>query len=221
MNLKFRYMLDRVWPTSTGNLGHWSLKDGISHVLLHLVAGRVKCACVTPLGEDPGSFSCFSLDFDLMYLSPYWFCLVSFHCQSTAIWVWLYDKFSETSCKSLNLGVNRKIRHVTQAASKSFKPSVILLFSVVYQPTLWKLTIVYTYKVGMCLVTQSCPTLCNPMVCSLSGCSVYGVLQVRILEWIAMPSSRGSAQLKDQTQVSHIARGFFTSWATREAQRGV
>ena len=44
------------------------------------------------------------------------------------------------------------------------------------------------------------------------------ILQVRILEWVAMPSSRGSSQPRDQTQVSHIVGGFFTSWATREAQ---
>ena len=43
-----------------------------------------------------------------------------------------------------------------------------------------------------------------------------GILQARILEWIAMPSSMGSSQLRDQTQVSCIASGFFTIWATRE-----
>ena len=46
-----------------------------------------------------------------------------------------------------------------------------------------------------------------------------GILQARILEWAAMPSSRGSSQSRDQTQVSHIAGGFFISWATREAWR--
>ena len=46
----------------------------------------------------------------------------------------------------------------------------------------------------------------------------YGILQARILEWVAFPFSRGSFQPMDQTQVSHIAGGFFTSWATREAQ---
>ena len=42
--------------------------------------------------------------------------------------------------------------------------------------------------------------------------------QARILEWVAFPFSRGSSQHKDRTQVSHITGGFFTSWATREAQ---
>ena len=48
--------------------------------------------------------------------------------------------------------------------------------------------------------------------------TVYGILQTRILEWVAFLFSRRSSQSKDQTQVSHIAGGFFTSWATREAQ---
>ena len=50
--------------------------------------------------------------------------------------------------------------------------------------------------------TQSCPTLCNPMDCSLPGSSVYGILQVRILEWIVMPSSRGSSWSRDWTHNS-------------------
>ena len=48
--------------------------------------------------------------------------------------------------------------------------------------------------------------------------TLHGILQARILEWVTIPSSRGSSQPRDQTQVSHIICGFFTSWATREAQ---
>ena len=61
-------------------------------------------------------------------------------------------------------------------------------------------------------VAQLCPTLCNPM-----DYTVHEILQARILEWVAFPFSRGSSQPRDRTQVSHIAGGFFTSWATREA----
>ena len=57
---------------------------------------------------------------------------------------------------------------------------------------------------------QSCPTLCDPMDCSLPGSPIHGIFQARILEWVAMPSSRGSSRPRDQTQVSHIAEGFFT-----------
>ena len=49
---------------------------------------------------------------------------------------------------------------------------------------------------------QLCPILCDPMDYSLSGFSVHGIPQARILEWVAMPSSRGSSRLKDQTCVS-------------------
>ena len=52
------------------------------------------------------------------------------------------------------------------------------------------------------LVAQSCLTLCDPMNCSLPGSSVQGILQARILEWVAMASSRGSFQPRDRTQVS-------------------
>ena len=68
-------------------------------------------------------------------------------------------------------------------------------------------------------VAQSCPALCDPM-----DCTVHGIFQARILEWVAVPFSRGSSQPRDQTQVSHTAGGFshtvggfFTSWARREA----
>ena len=47
--------------------------------------------------------------------------------------------------------------------------------------------------------------------------TVHGILQARILEWVAIPFSRGSSKPRDQIQVSHISGGFFTSWVTREA----
>ena len=60
-------------------------------------------------------------------------------------------------------------------------------------------------------VTQ-CLTLHDPM-----DYKIHGILQARILEWIAVPFSKGSSQPRDRTQVSCIAGGFFTTWATREA----
>ena len=56
------------------------------------------------------------------------------------------------------------------------------------------------------------------MVCSPPGSSVHGILQAGILEWVAMHFSRGSSQPRNLTQVSRIVGGFFTVWATREAQ---
>ena len=69
------------------------------------------------------------------------------------------------------------------------------------------------------LVAQPCLTLCNPVDCSPPGSSVHRIFHARMLEWVAMPSSRGSSQPRDQTQVSHIAGRFFTSWDTRETLR--
>ena len=60
-------------------------------------------------------------------------------------------------------------------------------------------------------VTQLCPTLCDPV-----DYTVRGILQARILEWLAFPFSRGYSQPRDWTQVSRIAGRFFTSWTTRE-----
>ena len=59
-------------------------------------------------------------------------------------------------------------------------------------------------------VAQLWPILCNSMDCSPPGSSVHGILQARVLEWIAIPFSRGSSQPRDQTQVSHILGRFFT-----------
>ena len=52
------------------------------------------------------------------------------------------------------------------------------------------------------LSAQSCPTLCDPMDCSLPGSSVHGISQARVLGWVASPSSKGSFQPRDRTQVS-------------------
>ena len=70
------------------------------------------------------------------------------------------------------------------------------------------------------LVTQWCPTLCDPMDCSLLGSSVHGILQARILEWVAIFFSRESSWPRDQPLISCIADRFFTIWATREAPIG-
>ena len=61
---------------------------------------------------------------------------------------------------------------------------------------------------------------CDPMDCILPGSSVHGILQARILKWVAIPFSRGSSRPRDGTQVSHIADGFFIIWATKEDQNG-
>ena len=58
-------------------------------------------------------------------------------------------------------------------------------------------------------VAQACPPLCDPV-----GSTVHGTLQARMLEWVAVPFSRGSPQPSGQTQASHTAGRFFTGWVT-------
>ena len=67
-------------------------------------------------------------------------------------------------------------------------------------------------------VAQSCPTLCDPMDCSLPGSSVHGIFQARVLEWVSISFSRRSSWPRDRTQVSRIVGRRFTVWATREVQ---
>ena len=61
----------------------------------------------------------------------------------------------------------------------------------------------------LCSVAQSCLTLCDPMDCGPPGSSAHGILQARILEWVAMPSSRGSSQPRDKSPA--LAGEFFTT----------
>ena len=80
----------------------------------------------------------------------------------------------------------------------------------------WRVTHYSFHPTGNCCkvkvkVAQSCPTLCNP-----KAYTVRGILQARILDWVAFPFSRGSSWPRGWTQVSHIARRFFTNWAIRE-----
>ena len=71
------------------------------------------------------------------------------------------------------------------------------------------------FSLLVALVTQWCPTLCGPMDYSPPVSSVQGILQARILEWVAVSYSRELSQPRDRTWVSHIVGRFFTIWATR------
>ena len=70
---------------------------------------------------------------------------------------------------------------------------------------------------SLCACLLSHVRLFDPMDCSPPGSSVHGILQARVLEWVATSSSRRSSQPRHWTQVSRMAGAFFTSWATREA----
>ena len=98
---------------------------------------------------------------------------------------------------------------MAQMSFKTRPHSVLLAFSL-------------AFPLFMCVCAkslQSCPTLCDPIDCSLPGCSVHGILQARILEWVAVPSSRGSSWPRDQAvslTSQALAGGFFTASATWE-----
>ena len=95
-----------------------------------------------------------------------------------------------------------------------------LVFTLQMRKLVWKVLKDYwrlPRKGLMCVHAQSCPTLCNPMDCSLPDSSVLGILQARILEWVAMTSSRGSSPPRDQTlgyDVSCIGRRILHHWTT-------
>ena len=85
-------------------------------------------------------------------------------------------------------------------------------------PPLFNLKALITHTVCMCVHAKSLqlyPTLCDPVDYSPPGSSVHGILQARILQWVAIPFSRGSFQIRYWTQVSCIAGGLFIIWATR------
>ena len=73
-----------------------------------------------------------------------------------------------------------------------------------------------------CLVTKSCLTLCDPMDCSSPGFSVHGICQTRILEWVALPSSRGSSWPRDQISLAFpaLAGRFVTNSTAWELPNG-
>ena len=71
------------------------------------------------------------------------------------------------------------------------------------------------------LVAQLCPVLHGPMGSSPTDSSVHGILQAKIMEWVAILFPKGSSQPRDQTQVSCIAGRFFTIWVIRENYLGI
>ena len=88
---------------------------------------------------------------------------------------------------------------------------------LVSNPELWHSLCVASFANCCCLVTKLCLSFCDPVDCSSPCSSVHGISQARILEWVAMPSSRGSSRPRDRTHVSDIGRQTLYHWATREA----
>ena len=96
------------------------------------------------------------------------------------------------------------------------KANVFFMLNVWEFKKYWISSAIY-YLLWVSEVTQLCPTLCDPMDCSLPGSSVHGILQARVVEWVAISFFRGSSWPRDWTWVSHIGGRHFNLWDTREA----
>ena len=122
----------------------------------------------------------------------------------------------------MNTGVaSPEVKHLLPVLKAKQKQSCLFQKKMNYfsggESRVWWSCVCVCVCVYVCvLVAQSCPTLWDPMDCSPPGSSVHGILLATILEWVAIPFSRGSSWLKDQTKVSCIAGRFFTIWAIKE-----
>ena len=100
-------------------------------------------------------------------------------------------------------------RDRTTSPASPYRQTDYLALSHLGSPNI--LLLLSSSQYGEVQVTQSCLTLCD-----LMDYTVHGILQARILEWVAFPFSRGSSQPRDQTQVSFLAGRFFINWAYGE-----
>ena len=127
-----------------------------------------------------------------------------------ALWIWVFISPSRFGKSSAIIAVN--VLSVPFSFSSSRKEILWVLFFFFF---------IVSHKSHVCAeLLQSCPTLCNHMDDSPPGSSVHGILQARVLEWVAMASSMGYFQPRDQTHISFVScigRWFFTTSASWEA----
>ena len=98
-------------------------------------------------------------------------------------------------------------------------PLSLLIQDVVFLKEKLPTTSLSSWKLVVVWLLWSCLTFCDPMDCSLPGSSVHGILQARILEWVAIPFSRGSSQPRDPACVLFITSGFFPPTPREKALR--
>ena len=108
------------------------------------------------------------------------------------------------------------INFLLQMSLKSGK-ILNMKLSRLHWKTIWIAIFIIYHSESESVSYLLCLTLCATMDCSLPGSSAHGILQARILEWVDIPYSRGSAWPRDRIWVSYIAGGFFPLWTTREA----
>ena len=120
-------------------------------------------------------------------------------------------------CSMPGLPVHHQLPELAQThvhrVSDAIQPSHPLS-SLLLLPSIFPSIRVFSNESGLRIRwPKYCPTLWNPIDCSPPGSSVHGIIQARILEWVAIPFSRGSSWPRDRIQVSCIADRFFTVWA--------
>ena len=122
--------------------------------------------------------------------------------QKTSVVTWIKDPWK------VNIQIQGTIECVSFHGRRDFAD--MIGFSIIIEEIMWDNV--------WCAWSLSRVWLCSPMYWAHQTPLSLGILQERILEWVAMPSSSGFSQPRDRTQVSCIAGRFFTIWATREAQ---
>ena len=150
---------------------------------------------IVSLVAGPSSVSCPSLLAGVCStVLPPWY--------ASGLWLWLLWSHSGT--------------WNTMVSTKS-KPSTATQITCYFFQVFFRFSTCISLNLCVCMHAKSlqlCLNLCNPRDCSPPGSSVHGILQARILEWVAMPSSRGSSQPRDGTHVSYfscIGRWVFTT----------
>ena len=129
-------------------------------------------------------------------MPTHFICFYGSHCQLLLF----YCKILREFCHRFTC-LHQLVKTFTNTHIDTFTEYMIIPSSNTY-------SIFTTYKepCAACMLShQSCPALCNPMDCSPPGFYVHGIFQARILEYVAMPSSRGSFQPRDQTHVSYTS----------------
>ena len=123
------------------------------------------------------------------------------------------DNSLQYSCLENSMGYNPWGRQESDMTERCHFHFVIYIYGIYLLS--WP---IFFWKIMHCDITQSCPTLFDPMGCSPPSPSAHGISQTGILEWVSISFSREPSQPMDQIQVSCTAGRFYIIWATREAQ---
>ena len=233
-----RYVISLARPLYGS--GAWQCCTSPCHPCAQLFLGG-SVSMVKALMRHAGLIICHLSIYLCMYLSSIYFCVYHlFICHLSIIYLSVYLSSSTyiSTTYQLYKFLYLSYIYISIICLLMYLPPIdyiSIIMSIIYQllyPFIYLLTCLSSIIMCVCIylcvchpcvdvsvcehatLIQSCPTLCGPMACSPPVFSVPGILQARILEWVAMPSSRGSSRPRGQTRVScgsFIADGFFTA----------